>query len=160
VDELGVGEVDVTLCFGLLHHMADPLDLLRRIRKVTTERLILETHVAPPKRLRWRHGLLPKHVEGLAKVRRVTRELHGVDLRGLDVPQPDHSKSKGSLDAPSSFWLERASLRTALEHVGFRIDEWIDDAETFPESGRPYGELSRIGHSNTKVWVVATVRDV
>ena len=156
VDELDLGTFDVTLCFGLLYHMADPADLLRRIRKITSGQLLVETHVAPPKRFRWRRGLLPKHVEYLSHARRMTRELDGIELRGLDVPQPEHRSSKGSLDAPVSFWLERPSLRAAIEHAGFRIDEWIEDAEALPESVRRFGHLLGVGRANTKVWAVAS----
>jgi len=47
IHEPGLGPFDICLCSGLLYHMQDPVDLLRRIGKIS-KHLILETHVALP----------------------------------------------------------------------------------------------------------------
>jgi SAM-dependent methyltransferase len=42
-----VGPVDVVWCFGVLYHVPDPLQLLRDLRGICTEQLILETATIP-----------------------------------------------------------------------------------------------------------------
>jgi SAM-dependent methyltransferase len=154
IDEHDLGRFDVVLCFGLLYHMANPFNLLRRLRAVTRELLLVETHVAPAhhRDLAEKHARLPK--------RRRVVELDGVPFEGLLVPHEGrHERSKGSLDAEWAFWLTPESLVTALTRAGFRIDEWHHELDAAsPEPVRRWGERLGFGHANTKVWVVASPR--
>lgn len=43
-----IGKFDIVLCCGLLYHLRHPLAALERIRSVTLDRLILETHSLIP----------------------------------------------------------------------------------------------------------------
>jgi 2-polyprenyl-3-methyl-5-hydroxy-6-metoxy-1,4-benzoquinol methylase len=47
IDEHALGTFDVVLCFGLLYHLENPFNFLKRVRRVTDGVLLLETHVAP-----------------------------------------------------------------------------------------------------------------
>ena len=46
IDEAGLGRFDLCLCTGLLYHMQNPFNLLKRIRNMCHV-LALETHLAP-----------------------------------------------------------------------------------------------------------------
>jgi SAM-dependent methyltransferase len=154
IDEHGLGVFDVVLCFGLLYHMQNPFDLLRRIRAVCGDTLLLETHVAPDTRrgLREVHGVLPRALS--------TVELDGVGFEGVVFPTSgDLPETKGSVDAPWSFWLTIPSLVKALVRAGFAVDDLhheLDGSEPPPvaHAGRELG----FGRWNTKVWVVASPR--
>ena len=58
------------LCFGFLYHLENPFNVLKRLRNVTGDLLLLETHVAP----RSFAGLLRRHVSILPF------DMHGVEL--------------------------------------------------------------------------------
>jgi SAM-dependent methyltransferase len=155
IDEHGLGEFDVVLCFGLLYHMVNPYNLLKRIRNVTGDLLLLETHVAPltMKGLHQKHGeALPY---GLYRV-----ELDGVEFEGKVVTHlGDFAKTKGSLDSPWSFWLTIESLVKAVTLAGFAIEDYhFEPHSASPEAVSTWGGLLGFGHANTKVWLAASAR--
>lgn len=120
VDELGLGRFDLCLCSGLLYHMQNPYNLLKRIRNVCRI-LMLETHVSPP----WHLYFLTrkKYRQNLSvRTHRVTLDGHRFSGR-LNVfpPEQDMLETSGSIVSRCSFWLDRASLKAALELAGFRI---------------------------------------
>lgn len=126
---------------------------LKRLRPLTGQWLLLETHVAPQS-LR---GLLPKHTRVLPFAMHEA-ELDGARFDGKFVPhRKAHAITKGSLDQPWTFWLtEAASLVKALARAGFSIVEYHRDVDAgssavVQEAGRALG----FGRANTKVWVVA-----
>lgn len=47
VEELAPEEFDVTLCFGLLYHLENPVGAMRRLAAMTTEVIAIETALAP-----------------------------------------------------------------------------------------------------------------
>lgn len=56
ISDAGIGTFDVTLCFGLLYHLEDPVGAMRRIATVTTSVLVVDTNLLPPRV--WRRGPL------------------------------------------------------------------------------------------------------
>jgi SAM-dependent methyltransferase len=154
IDEHDLGVFDVVLCFGLLYHMENPFNMLKRIRRVTGDLLLLETHVAPPSV----RGIDVQFVPyGLRDI-----ELDGALFRGKVMPHPgEHARTKGSLDAPWSFWLTLDSLVKAVVWAGFRIEDihHEPDAST-PEVIRTWGGMNGFGRTHTKAWIVASSRDV
>jgi SAM-dependent methyltransferase len=151
IDEAGLGVFDVVVCFGLLYHMQNPYNLLRRIRRVAGELLLLETHVAPERwdGLRELHLVLPRTLS--------TVELDGVLFDGLVFPYVGrHDVSKGSLDAPWTLWLTIPSLLRALVRAGFAVVDLHHEPDgSEPEAVAAAGRAVGFGHWNTKVWVVA-----
>lgn len=158
IDEYHLEEFDCALCFGVLYHMSNPFNLLKRLARVTNGLLLLETHVAPEP---WAESLLlPKHSGSLLHGTR-TLFLDGERFEGrVCLHRGMHVASKGSLDEEWTFWLTQASLIKALTCAGFSIEAWYHelDAATPPEILRYGGELG-FGHANTKVFVVARLAD-
>ena len=153
IDTYGLNPFDVVLCFGLLYHMENPFNVLKRLRNVTGRLLLLETHAAPRSFV----GLLPKHVAILPfDMHRV--ELDGATFEGKFVPHREkHTKTKGSLDSRWSFWLTQESLVKAVTRAGFSIFDYhfeIDPGS--PDAVRKWGRGLGFGHANTKVWLAAT----
>jgi SAM-dependent methyltransferase len=116
------GSFDAVLCAGLLYHLDQPVDYLRRLGELTDKLLIVSTNFAT--------------VEG--------RELATFgDL--LDDELSEHEGRRGrwfgeipgpwsALGNPRSFWLERDDLLRTLIAGGFTTVfeqfDWIDDEAT------------------------------
>lgn len=150
------GTFDCAMCFGLLYHMSNPYNLLKRIAHLTDDLLLLETHIAPDPS----HDdlLLAKHRDALLPgLRRVT--LDGEDFEGRICPHVGaHAVSKGSLDAAWSLWLTAGSLAKALTRAGFDIVHWLEEVDAVtPTAVAKFGAMVGMGHANTKVFVVARV---
>lgn len=136
---------DVVLCFGLLYHMQNPFNFLKRLRLVTKGRLLLETHVAPARR----SGLLPKHAAA------VPIGLHRVTLDGVPFEGKMMHHRQGGY-APWTFWLTPESLMTAVVRAGFSIAAYYHELDaSCPEILQKRGAQLGFGHANTKVWIVA-----
>ncbi len=156
IDELGLGRFDVVCCFGLLYHMSNPFNLLKRIAHVADDLLLLETHVAPEG---WAEGLLlPKHRGTLMRGMR-TLYLDSQRFEGrICMHRGDQSHSKGSLEQRWTFWLSQASLVKALTRSGFEILYWHHEPDPCtPQVLGTFGSRLGFGHANTKVFVVARV---
>lgn len=120
IDELGLGKFDLCLCSGLLYHMQNPFNLLKRLRNICTH-LAIETHVAPsffelpfvaPK-YRCHLDLVPRRLE-----------LDGVAFRGRVNTFPaeqDMQATSGSVVSHSTFWLFHGELLRALDAAGFDV---------------------------------------
>jgi SAM-dependent methyltransferase len=154
IDTYGLGDFDVVLCFGLLYHMENPFNVLKRICRVTRELLLLETHVAPlsMEGLRDLHRGLPTRLHSV--------ELDGIPFEGKIVAHAgDHARTKGSLDSPWTFWLTIESLVKALTRSGFAIEHYFHELDPLcPEPVRRWGGELGFGRWNTKVWIVASPR--
>lgn len=155
-DELGLGTFDCVCCFGFLYHMSNPYNVLKRLAHVTGDLLLLETHIAPEP---WtERDLLPKHQGVLLRGTR-TLYLDGAQFEGrVCIHRGDPAKTQGSLDETWTYWLTAASLVKALTRSGFSVVEWhLElDAQT-PEVIAKDGHALRLGHANTKIFVVARI---
>ncbi len=156
IDTYGLGTFDVVLCFGYLYHMDNPFNMLKRLKNITNEILLLETHIAPFRM----DNLLAKHVHQL-KRDFVEIELDGISFMGKTVyHRGEHAKSKGSLDAQWTFWLTIDSLFKALIRAGFLIRDFhFEQDASAPEVIKKYGALLGYGQANTKIFVVASPKD-
>jgi SAM-dependent methyltransferase len=108
------GVFDVTLCFGILHHLGkdDFLPFLMNMASVTQDMLVLYTHVATPTSLSeyalsgpvsasgYEGYLLREHAEGATTQQKI-------------------DQVRASLDNTFSFWATEESLLRALKRVGF-----------------------------------------
>jgi SAM-dependent methyltransferase len=150
LNRLQLGSFDAVLCFGLLYHMSDPAALLREIRAIRSDWLLLETHIAP----RNRRELRPERRMDVPRRIRLER-MNG--LEGLRVFQPgDPTKTKGGLDNEWAFWLTFESLIQALTAAGFTIVEcWYDALDDAPQEVREVAETIGLGRPNTKLWIAA-----
>ncbi|MEA3347204.1 MAG: class I SAM-dependent methyltransferase, partial [Candidatus Auribacterota bacterium] len=152
IDTFGLGKFDVVLCFGLLYHMTNPFNLLKRIKNITGELLLLETHIVPPEM----EGLIKKHQYRFSFERHIV-ELDGIKFDGKIVEHlGDFKQTKGSLDSSWTFWLNIEALFEAILLAGFEITHFhYNPNESWPEKVRKTGMAVMFGEKNTKVFIVA-----
>lgn len=109
------GAFDLTLCFGILHHLGqdDFLPFLKAVADVTSDMLILYTHVSTP-------AAVADY--SLAGPVTVADGLQGYLLREHPEGATNQQKIdqvRASLDNTFSFWATDESLMRALKRVGF-----------------------------------------
>lgn len=152
IDEYGLDKADVTLCFGFLYHLENPFNVLKRIKNVTKDVLLLETHVAPERP----DVLVDKHVNAF-RGDVCPLYMDGALFQGMYRPHyGDPRQTKGSLDADWTFWLTAESLMKAVLWAGFDIiDYHYEPDSTSPEAIRKWGGIQGFGFANTKVLIVA-----
>lgn len=154
IDELGLGQFDLCLCLGLLYHMQNPYNLLKRIRNVCRI-LMLETHVSPPWHL---YFLANRKYRRNLSFRTYTVILDGRPFSGrLNTfpPAQEMLKTSGSVTSPCTFWLDIESLKQALVLAGFRIVALY--YRSMPQGFPPI--YVHHGIRRTKVFVWAEVRE-
>jgi SAM-dependent methyltransferase len=154
VDSLGIGKFDLCLCSGLLYHMQNPFNLLKRIRNICRV-LALETHVAPPL---WAYWLAGHKYRCNLQLRKTTLTLDGEVFSGRENVFPvaqDMKATSGSVVSHRTFWLDVPSLKRALDLAGFEL-------EAFYCGSTPAGKppvLMDHGWRRLKVFVLARVRE-
>ena len=156
IDTYGLEKFDVVTCFGMLYHMTNPFNVLKRIKNLTGGLLLLETHIAP----RYLNGLNEKILSNLSfDMDQVT--LDGIPFEGKLVPHfTDPKQHKGPLDGNWTFWLTLDALLKAVIRAGFAIQDFHYDLdETDPEPVQKWGKELGFGHANAKVWIVATPQE-
>jgi hypothetical protein len=120
------GEFDVVLCIGILYHLdqAGVFGLIRSMREVCTDVLVLDTHIAHE------DGDVAQHTRGdfwvdpqaLSDMREI--EIDGQRYRGRDYIEAAREQELpgalwASLDNVTSFWPTMPSLVNALRAAGF-----------------------------------------
>ncbi len=124
IEQIGLGHFDICLCTGLLYHMQNPFNVLKRIRNICSS-LMLETHIDPgtlslplvERKYRQFLGFLPTSV--VLDGHRFTGRLKRVPL------EQEMSATSGSISHHTSFWPDRASLRRMLEAAEFTVTHEI-----------------------------------
>jgi SAM-dependent methyltransferase len=109
---------DVVFASGILYHLDDPFDFLLRCSELTTDTLVLDTHIASLHS--WGHRCSPELV---------TREWHGRSYLGRVAVEYERELSPEELETtpwtaygnPTSFWLTEGSLVTMLRNMGFPL---------------------------------------
>ena len=115
-DELGV--FDLVFASGILYHLDDPFDFVRRCSELTTDMLLLDTHVASL------HAYAHRCSREL-----VAREWQGATYLGRVAIEYERELSREELEVfpwtaygnQTSFWLTEASLVRLLRNVGFPL---------------------------------------
>lgn len=115
MDQAELGQFDVTICFGILHHLGeeDFVPFLARLSELTSDVLMLYTHVSTAE------AVADFRLEG---PRTVGEGLTGYLLRehadGADQAERE-AQVRASLDNTFSFWATEESLVRALKQSGF-----------------------------------------
>jgi len=150
IDELGLGKYDLCLCAGLLYHMQNPFNLLKRIRNICKV-LALETHISPSWYNYFKAG--KKYRKNLT-LRTYQVSLDDVSFSGrLNIfpHTQDMQKTSGSIVYHTTFWLDRNSLEKALYLAGFRIAALYYNKVP---NGKPEIYIHH-GYYRTKVFILA-----
>ena len=111
-----LGTFDAIFASGLLYHLDEPVDFLCRAHDLTTDLLLLDTHVASPHA--WAHACSDRLTSRTWKERSYAgREMYDcpADLTPAQVDRLHWSSYGNAI----SFWLTEDSLVQALWDVGF-----------------------------------------
>ncbi|GEL44554.1 hypothetical protein MEX01_51450 [Methylorubrum extorquens] len=136
VSRESTGVFDLVLFFGILHHLDGNVfaDILKRLRSVTDDTLVLYTHTSEP-------GCEKKFGERLSE----EREIEGGYRGRFYMEHPEHATAeqkaarvRNSLDNNYSFWARENSLIHALRDAGFTHISKLMHPNPF---GNPAGEF-------------------
>ncbi len=119
IDEAGLGKFDLCLFTGLLYHMQNPFNLLKRVRNLCRT-VALETHVSPTL---WAFPVTDKKYRCNLTLRTHRVKLDGEEFTGrfnIFPEQQEMAKTSGSYFSHSTFWLSDDSLARALRLAGFK----------------------------------------
>ncbi len=155
IDEANLGTFDLCLCSGLLYHMENPFNLLKRIRKIC-KILMLETNIAPSSILDYfRMGKFYRKSLTKKKFKLI---LDGEEFTGRFKFQPivDFKKTSGSFFTRKTFWLEKSSLLKALKLAGFDVKAiyYKQKPNNFPEIEIQHGLFK------SKIFIYAETMDI
>jgi methyltransferase family protein len=131
------GKFDITLCYGLLYHLNDPVQFLKTLHGCTTKLLFLNTHYAPERDIRYSLGPLNKYLI-MPLEKRIKRfdyqknyRLSGLTqnegYRGRWFTEWNQNERKDTVEKlvwasynnNKSFWLCKKDLTNALHDAGF-----------------------------------------
>lgn len=150
MDENTFGLFDYTICFGLLYHMENPFNFLKRMNRVTKDSMFLETHVAPHNWL-----ILNRKIQRLIDTNRYMKvRMDAEDFECVEVTQGGKhpSLNKGNLDSFNTYWLTKSSLDKAIQNSGWKIEYCIYDYKDHHPTLMDYAIRERLGYANSKVF--------
>jgi SAM-dependent methyltransferase len=131
------GPFDITLCYGLLYHLDDPIEFLKGLSASTKKILFLNTHFAPERDIRYRLGPLNKHLIMPLQKRikfldyqknyRLSKVTENEGYRGRWFREWNENENKAKVEKMvwasynnhRSFWLCKKDLTNALQNIGF-----------------------------------------
>lgn len=131
------GKFDITICYGLLYHLNDPIQFLKTVSECTTRILFMDTHFAPDRDWRYNLGAFNRYV--IAPIQKRTKlfeaqknyrlsslqQNEGYSGRWFKEWDENAGKDKiekllwSSYNNNRSFWLQKKELTRALHDVGF-----------------------------------------
>jgi len=122
------GTFDITLCLGLLYHLENPMDALRRIRAVTRELCVIDTQVlreSSPATTAW-----------------ITEDnlIETEDVIGI-IEERDAIWNPVASITGMSLVVNRSALLTMLRHAGFRE---VEQVAPYPGCFQPYATEDRV----------------
>jgi hypothetical protein len=122
------GTFDLTLCLGLLYHMDNPMDAIRRTRAVTTGLCVIDTQVL--------HDTAELSTAWITDDKIIrTRDVIGV------IEEPDAVWNPAASATGLSFVMSESALLLMLKYAGFRDVEIVPP---FEGAFQPYATGDRI----------------
>ena len=122
------GVFDLTLCLGLLYHLENPMDALRRIRAVTTELCVIDTQVL--------RVSAPATTAWITEDRLIETE----DVIGI-IEEPDATWNPAASVTGISLVMNYSAMLKMLQHAGFKD---IERVEPFEGCFQPYATFDRV----------------
>lgn len=122
------GTFDLTLCLGLLYHLENPMDALRRVRAVTNDICVIDTQVL--------HEPVPLTTAWITEDHLIKTE----DVIGI-IEEPDAVWNPAASVTGLSFVMSQSALLTMLRHAGFRD---VEQVPPYPGCFQPYATYDRI----------------
>lgn len=122
------GVFDLTLCLGLLYHLENPMDAIRRIRAVTTDVCMIDTQVL--------RGSSPATTAWITEDRLIETE----SVIGI-IEEPDAVWNPAASVTGLSLVMNYSALLLMLKHAGFRE---VERVEPFEGCFQPYATFDRV----------------
>ena len=131
------GTFDITLCYGLLYHLNDPVEFLKLLSTCTSKLLFLNTHFAPDSDFRYNLNYLNRYFIAPIQKRtnfskskqnyRLSKIKTNEGYRGRWYQEWNENTPKDKIEKmlwasynnSKSFWLCKKDLTKALHAVGF-----------------------------------------
>lgn len=131
------GNFDIVLCYGLLYHLNDPINFIKTMSSCNSKLMLLHTHFAPERDIRYGLGFLNTYfiapIQKRTKILEFTKNWRlsaitrneGYRGRWLKEYNRNASKKKiekllwSSYNNDQSFWLCKKDLTTALHEAGY-----------------------------------------
>jgi len=122
------GTFELTLCLGLLYHLENPMDTIRRVRAVTTDLCVIDTQV-----LRQSSQVTTAWIT----------EDNLIDTESVIglIEEPDAVWNPAAGTTGLSFVMNEAALMLMLKHAGF-VD--VERVEPFEGCFQPYATYDRL----------------
>ena len=136
IDESNPGKYDLVLFLGILHHLSAGVffNVLKRLRSVTNDALILYTHTSE-------QGCETKFGNRLSDEYEIEGGYFGrnyMEHPENSTPEQRARRVRNSLDNTSSFWARENSLIKGLKNAGFNNINRLMHPNPF---GNPAGEF-------------------
>lgn len=122
------GTFDLTLCLGLLYHLENPMDTIRRVRSVTTDVCVIDTQVL--------RKSAPATTAWITEDRLIETE----SVIGL-IEEPDAVWNPAAGTTGLSFVMNEPAMMLMLKHAGFSD---IERVEPFEGCFQPYATFDRL----------------
>jgi 2-polyprenyl-3-methyl-5-hydroxy-6-metoxy-1,4-benzoquinol methylase len=122
------GAFDLTLCLGLLYHLDNPMDAIRRVRAVTKELCVIDTQVL--------HKSAPVVTAWITDDNLIETE----NVIGI-IKEPDAMVNPSAAVTPLTFIMNEPALMTMLQQAGFRD---IERVPPFEGCFQPYATGDRL----------------
>jgi tRNA (mo5U34)-methyltransferase len=122
------GTFHLTLCLGLLYHLENPMDALRRLRAVTRELCVIDTQVL--------RKSSPVTTAWIAEDNLIETE----DVVGI-IEEKDAIWNPVASVTGMSLVVNRSALLTMLRHAGFRE---VEQVAPYPGCFQPYATHDRV----------------
>ncbi|MFP4324358.1 MAG: class I SAM-dependent methyltransferase [Anaerolineales bacterium] len=153
IDTYDLPKYDVVLHFGLLYHLQNPFNHLKRVRNICGGDLLMETQIAPLTL----DGAERSQINHLSDLTTVT--LDGVPFQGraLEYVTRTGSLGIGSLDRRLVLWLTVESIERALDLAGFDVLLTVHNDP--PPELEPWSSLLGHNQQRLKAFFHARVRE-
>ena len=153
IDEFGLNKFDVVLSFGLLYHLQNPFNHLKRVRNICGGELLMETQIAP---LTF-EGVERDEVVHLSDLTTVHLDGEPFEGRVMEYVTRTGTLGVGSLDKRLVFWMTVESIEWALDIAGFDVKLVVHNNP--PENLEPWSSILGHNHKRAKALFHAQVRE-
>lgn len=153
IDEYDLPKFDVVLHFGLLYHLQNPFNHLKRVRNIAGDELLMETQVAPLTL----EGVERSQTQHMSDLTTVYLDGEPFEGRALEYVTRTGTTGIGSLDRRLVLWLTVESIQKALDMAGFDVLMTVHNDP--PDELEPWSSLLGHNHKRAKALFHAKVRE-
>jgi hypothetical protein len=153
IDEYNLQKFDVVMSFGLLYHLQNPFNHLKRVRNICGDDFLMETQIAP---LTF-EGVERDEVVHLSDLTTVILDGEPFEGRVMEYVTRSGTLGVGSLDKRLVFWMTVDSITRALDLAGFEVKQVVHNDP--PAELEPWSSMLGHNQKRAKALFHARVRD-